>query len=309
MKKPAPKLQFDPPAEPVFRATVEKPWRDFRKGQVNPYQRDTEAHARVAAHLLTWHPKHAEVAEALLPDGRVILLDGHTRLLLWETGKTPEPPIPLRVDQWLVADEKMAGELKLLYDNRHATNQPHDVMFGVTRALKLDFKSQVLGGERKFLGTIRLTEKFLNPSREDIVDALLPTVSRWVRELRLFDQAMPTWKKFNTALQTASLLLLRHYGDAVLPFLKAHQAGQGDKHGTKFSAQEAFGKRYEALRKDTSIWSGQRNEAIVRLAVSGYLEVEADKWFEEGVSNLRTLDERQFQKWLAKTREVSNDLH
>ena len=306
MEKPAQKLLFDPPQEPEFLDTVEMDWRDFDKGKTNTMQRDTEAHARVATHLLKWHPKQAEAAQALLPDGTEIKLDAHTRCLIWSTGKAPPPPIPLRVDRWRVADEKMAGELKLIYDNRHATNQAHDVLFGMLRHLDVEFKSHVLR-DNKFLGAIRVAENFLHPSREDIVDALLPAVQRWLRELRLFDSVMPTRKRFNTSLQAGSLLLLRRWGDAALPFLQAHQENLGDKQGTKFSAQNAFNTRYEELREQAAKRTKKpRDQEIVRLVIAAYLEVEADKWFEVGVTNLRMLPEKRFQAWLAEVREIGN---
>lgn len=308
MKKPVRKLLFDPPAEAYVQDIVEMDWREFDKAETNPMQRDTEAHARGATHLLHWDPRHREVELSILPDGRVIKNDGHTRCYMWRTGMAPEPPVPLQVTRRRVADEEMAGKEKLKIDNRHATNQPHHVLYGALRSLEVEFKSKVLG-DRRFLGAIRVAENFLNPGHEDIVDDLQPAVSRWLRELRLFDSVMPTRKRFNTSLQAASLLIIRHWGDAVLPFLQAHQDERADQHGTKLSAQASFSKRYEKLRADAAKhWSRARDQEMVRLAVSAYIAVEADRWFEVGVSGLSILPEPQFQKWLAKTRAMSNGL-
>lgn len=293
---------------PEQLAAAEMGWKDFASHPANPQQRNTEAHARAATHLLHWHPRQALVALAFLPDGSSCKLDGHTRAYMWLNGMAAPPPVPLKVECWLVDSLEMAGALKQTYDNRHAANLPHDVLYGVLRQLGVDFQSEVLR-DRKFLGAIRLAQSYLNPKPGDVVDDLLPVVVSWLHELRLFDGVLPTKTRFNTAMQGSALLLLRRYGDAALPFLQRHQGKIGEKHGKDYSAQEAFNRRFDILRREASKnFSVRRNAVIVRTALAGFLAAERDQWFVEGKPGLRMMPEREFQSWLAETRTIASSV-
>jgi hypothetical protein len=111
----------------------------------NPRQRDTERHARkaVKGHLSTLSPTHRYVAIATINGMPVCKEDGHTRALLWKTGRL-ERPKSVTAICYEVESIQQAASLYTHFDNVAAVEGCSDRMFGACRESSLVLTSPLL---------------------------------------------------------------------------------------------------------------------------------------------------------------------
>jgi hypothetical protein len=101
----------------------------------NPRQRNTAMHLKKAQrYLSTPSPAQAVVHVAVLPDRRMVKLDGHTRALLWEQNPEQAPDCVTAI-LYDVNDENDAVELYTHFDNSLAAETTRDQWTGAFREI------------------------------------------------------------------------------------------------------------------------------------------------------------------------------
>jgi len=194
-----------------------KQWAAVRD---NPIQRDTERHAAKAerAHLKDFAAPQSRVAAAKLPNGTLIKLDGHTRSLLWSTGKL-RAPAELQVDIYDVPDEEAAERLYWCFDAPGAAESADDRIAGAYRRAGFSPVSSVL-----MRGGVTSALRLIDP-RTNVYDL----VGMWLPELQAVDALDAAPNTMPAVLLCAALLTLRIHGAQAADFWRLVIASGGSR--------------------------------------------------------------------------------
>lgn len=209
--------------------------------QSNRRQRDTELHARKAKHLQEYDPVHRFVSMAVLPDGRRVKLDGHTRAYVWTTGGVAGPETVI-VDVYACDSEDITETLYSKFDSQSAVETGADKVAGAARRHGLAFETGMLKAGRYGSAIKRLyiySTKSWNAAWGDH-DFVYDAVGFYARELRLLDTVGATPKAFPSGIIMAALATLRRRGEAGLPFWREYAAGGGTKTGFRMCGIQAL---------------------------------------------------------------------
>jgi len=215
--------------------------------QDNPIQRNTAEHAKKAirGHLRTASPTHALVAAALLPDGTLVKLDGHTRSALWQDGRL-EAPTTLQVVVQSVPSMAGAMELYKQFDNPGATETAGDRLSGAFRLHGLVAKNRLLthGGITSALNII------------DQAKPVYEMVGEWKDELALLDELDASPTAMPSTLICAALLTLRKHGTKALDIWRLYAAGGGTRIDGKSCGVDELTRIVADLRARKQLASG-----------------------------------------------------
>lgn len=222
-------------------------WADV---QDNPIQRNTAEHAKKAirGHLRTASPTHALVAAALLPDGTLVKLDGHTRSALWQDGRL-EAPASLQVVVHSVPSMAGAMEFYKQFDNPGATENAGDRLSGAFRLHGLVAKNRLLtqGGITSALNII------------DQARPVYEMVGEWKDELALLDEVDASPTAMPSTLICAALLTLRKHGTKALDFWRLYAAGGGTRIDGKSCGVDELTRIVADLRARKQLATGGAN--------------------------------------------------
>lgn len=212
----------------------------------NPKQRDTEARARKAlkAHLKQAAAPHANVAAAILTDGTMYKLDGHTRCYLWSSGEL-DAPAHVRVDVYPATSVVEVMQLYDMFDNPSAVESASDRVSGAFRYHKIKPVSSLLkyGGITSALGVIEGKAKI------DAVEA----VGKWREELILLDEAMLNKERMPSALIAAALVGVSLHGVETLEFWKLFCADEGKRSGGASDGVDALSRLIGRRRAEKTL--------------------------------------------------------
>lgn len=117
------------------------PWKLFKTFDVCPFQRNTEAHADVAAHLSEASALHSSVMATRLPDGRINILDAHTRTYKQTIGELAHADVLM----CLVVHCNDLADVKSFYDqvdNLTAAERQKEKQYGLFRSQSFKPQSQ-----------------------------------------------------------------------------------------------------------------------------------------------------------------------
>jgi hypothetical protein len=188
--------------------------------QDNPIQRDTEAHASKAirTHLNKYSPTHAAVAAAVLPSGEMYKLDGHTRSLLWSSGKLEAPGI-LTVAIYQAKDIEEVQSLYKCFDSASACENSKDKLAGAFRLHGIAAQSGLLrhGGLTTALSIITQSKN------------IYENVLAWRSEIELLDELGFANNAFPTGLLVAALMAARKHGRKSLEFWRLYAQNAGTR--------------------------------------------------------------------------------
>jgi len=222
-------------------------WADV---QDNPIQRNTAEHAKKAirGHLRNASPTHSLVAAALLPDGAMVKLDGHTRSALWQDGRL-EAPKTVYVAVHSVQGMAHAMELYKQFDNPAATENAGDRLNGALRLHALAAKNRLLtqGGITSALGMIDQTK------------SVYKMVGEWKDELELLDELSASPAAMPSTLICAALLTLRKHGAKALDFWRLYAAGGGTRIDGKSCGVDELTRIVADLRARKQLATGSAN--------------------------------------------------
>lgn len=269
--------------------------------QDNPRQRNTEAHAKKAKHLHKLHPTHAEVHIGILPDGSTYKLDGHTRDLLWRTGKVSAPQM-LNVHTWHCTSLQDACDLYGTFDNQAAAETSTDRVSGAVRENQVAFSSGLMRSGR-YVSALRVVHGMLYQGPASEYDM----IKKWKLELLLLDACAPANDKFLSGVIVAALLTFACHGGKAQDFWTRYARGDGVKVGDVRDGVQALQDRIVRLRLNKSIAGAGALKEIIGVSLSGY-ERHFDGLELEG--GLKTLRDNAVSAWVMfakKNKEVRRD--
>lgn len=188
----------------------------------NPIQRNTEVHAKKALrnHLKSSSPIQAKVSAAELPDGTLIKLDGHTRSLLWETGRLERPDV-VYCDVYHVQNLEMAKLLYSHFDNPIAAENAIDRLSGALRDANIVLKSPYL--MNGLSSALRVLEGGKSAGH------IYGSVLLWKREIEMLDSLCLKSQGANSGRILGCLALLRKRNLKAINFILAVDADGGTK--------------------------------------------------------------------------------
>lgn len=222
-------------------------------------QRDTEAHAaKIEPHMRTFLSPHREVQAARLPDGSMVKLNGHSRDLLWRSGRIPAPDT-LVVTVHMVEDLAQARQLYWAYDNASAVETSTDKVFGACRRLGMEFTSAYCK-EMRFSAA-------LTPITPSHIKDKGARTEYWQEELKVLDRLGVKRAVFINPVTSIFLHTTRHYGDTSLVFWITFAERGGVKDEAGYCAIEALGAWLDARKK--SGWGNGTSQKQIRNVVLG----------------------------------------
>lgn len=238
----------------------------------NPIQRDTVVHAEKAkkAHLRTYSPTHASVAAAVLPGGRLVKLDGHTRALLWSQNHLERPPY-VEASIYLVKNMDEAKELYTHFDSKEQTETFSDMKFGAFRDAGIDAWSGLVKRQNNASVFRKLAPKGAT---------IYQIIYGWRREILLLDSVGFSKNSLKAGGILGSLVLLRCCQvDSVIRFLQDIQKNAGTKTRDGMDSVQMFraiNDRVGTGHSEDQIWTmAGRMVALYRTYSSGRRYVSA----------------------------------
>lgn len=202
----------------------------------NPIQCNTSDNAKrwLIQRDRKYRPTHRLLHVGVLPNGMCYLLDGHTRIFMWQHDMLDLPP-DMCVDMDIIgcADMKEIEERYREFDNIDAAKDSKDYLASAYNKFGLNPKSALIQ-TRSIGSALKMAYLFYTSGiaagqyvNIDILDAY----SEFDKEVRLFDSIRPTKDKFITPITAAALISIRRYGVYILDdFWKPYQndAGRSD---------------------------------------------------------------------------------
>ncbi len=186
----------------------------------NPIQRDTQKRAEKAArgHLRNASTSQAVVHAAVLVDGRLVKLDGHTRAHLWSEGllKPPESVHVVLHEGCTIGD---AIELYKQFDSAAACENATDRFSGALRLHGISAGSSAI-----LKGGVTSALRVINSTR-----SIYDLVGDWKLELQMIDELGASNEVFPSPVICAALLTLRKHGRKALEFWRLYAAGLGTR--------------------------------------------------------------------------------
>jgi hypothetical protein len=238
--------------------------------QDNPIQRDTELHAKKAilGHLKQDSATHARVAAAILPNGEMYKLDGHTRSYLWSIGKLT-PPKAVLVDVYHVETIADVIETYKHFDNSSAAENATDRLRGALKLHGINAKSGVI-----LYAGLTTALSFIYVKKSKCFDVIEP-IGNFKKEIMLIDSLGLTYKQMTAGVLAAMILSVRIYGEQAIPFFVAYHNNEGVKNGNHRDAVQALVESM-AIARASKTMQGWANSMTVMgktlSAVQAYLE-------------------------------------
>lgn len=246
---------------------------DFCAIPDNPRQRDTERHAKKAVkdHLKEAAEIHKYVEVAVLPNGEMIKLDGHTRAYLWQLGKLATPP-------FVVAKLRAAKDIKdvmkmyMEYDAQGAVESNSDRVAGALRQTNTQFESALLKSG-KFISALSLAKHGFVDSKFAAGEGMYDLIEEFRDELLKLDGINPVGDRFVSGVLAAALITVRKYGDAALEFWVRYNCDMGEKIGKEKCAVQALSDLLQMRRA-----AGTLSARVHVVDMCGRAMAACDKW-------------------------------
>jgi hypothetical protein len=240
----------------------------------HPKQRNVHLHARKAmrSHLKKYHPKHADVTIAVMPDYRVYKVDGHTRCYLWDTGQLT-PPKFLRADLWLCWDLEQLNELYDNFDASTAAETKPEKLSGAIRYVGIDLQSGLLT-RYQWVNALQQSYQLISGKINQVDN--IKAVKFFKPEIELLDSINPSGNYFVSPIIGGALFTFARYGDRALDFWEAFNEDMGCKSGEKRDGVQLLHERLANERK--TLLTGRANfDRGVGLCVRAYRNYQAGK--------------------------------
>lgn len=264
----------------------------------NPIQRNTEAHARRAKHLLNPSPFHRFVDMAVLPDGRRFKIDGHTRSFLWQRRLIPLPETVV-VDCWNVPD---VTTVELLYghrDNPAAAETATEQLTGAIRLYGLEFQTSFLRAGQFGSGLKRAYFHVVGggPSIQQWRELPLTfaAIEMFKQELLWLDNLNPPQRRFPSGIITGFLVTMRRAGEAGIEFWELFAQDKGSKLDGRMDAVQALTEEMLGQNPNKSHLKQTQDTYYVR-SISAFLGWRDNASYARGLRNMKPETARQFAR-------------
>jgi hypothetical protein len=170
-----------------------------------------DAKKAILGHLKQDSATHARVAAAILPNGEMYKLDGHTRSYLWSIGKLT-PPKAVLVDVYHVETIADVIETYKHFDNSSAAENATDRLRGALKLHGINAKSGVI-----LYAGLTTALSFIYVKKSKCFDVIEP-IGNFKKEIMLIDSLGLTYKQMTAGVLAAMILSVRIYGEQALPF-------------------------------------------------------------------------------------------
>ena len=251
-------------------------WYDLPDSSV---QRDTQKHAtsshRPGGHLSKAHESHNVVAAAIIPNGKMSKLDGHSRTFLWENEWLPAPK-KVTVMLHEVATKQAAIDLYYHFDNQAATETKRDKLFGSFRRYQFDPTHGHMFNNCGLMSSIEYTV-FPNKWADLRNIPFTELVKPWIPTLRILDSGEYTnHTLFRSAMMLACLMVIRRDGEAALPWIQGYHDDVGRKSSVTCDGIFAARDLYQLMQIEAAHRGGRRVHGLY----TPYFLKCYDNWFE-----------------------------
>lgn len=207
---------------------------DFLQIERNPHQRCERLRTN-KLHLRKLVPAHSGVDIAIMPDGSLYKLNGHTRAFMWGKNKLERPKY-LVVNVYSCETLDQVTDYYEHFDNNAAAKKGADTMQSGAHKAGVEFKTSWLkAGKYASMLSLACTHAGISLKMTPKIDL----VGKFKRELVLFD-AIPDLKRdnFKIGFGAGALLALRKHGASAVDFIDAFNKGLGVNHrGQKNAVQ------------------------------------------------------------------------
>jgi hypothetical protein len=250
-----------------------------------PRQRDIKARIATATHLDVFEPIHAEVAMAVLPDGRRFKLDGHTRAAKWAMNPA-QAPVQVSATVYLCDSLEVIKTLYTRMDNKVTVETARQQVSGLARYQAIGFRSRMMesgsyGNALKALYAYARAPKPRGMTDEIFLDQ---AIAAYRNELILLDTIMPTSTVFVAGTTMAALSTLSARGESALVFWRKFQAREGVKSGTAMDPVQALLEATLAARPTTpGRYKETAQHTLFKRAVTAFCGWERKEVYIKGV--------------------------
>ncbi|MCW5697331.1 MAG: hypothetical protein KIS96_11450 [Bauldia sp.] len=216
---------------------------------------------------------HRRVAVGVLPSGKMIKIDGHTRAFVWAGGLAQGVPTPLVLDAdvYKLRDREAAVELYTRFDSRVAVETAQDQLFGAAREADLHFESPMLRAGRYGNALKHLYQVLFGVWGERHSDARFTyrVVDYFKPELLRFDAAKPVHSDYTGIIIAGAILTFMRHGDDALEFWGRYGRNEGIKDRGSCDGVQAVRNLLSYVRVEKKHGSSHFEEILGR-TVNGY---------------------------------------
>lgn len=239
--------------------------------QRNPHQRCERLRVN-KAHLKELEFSHWSVEMAVLPDGQLFKLNGHTRAYMWLKELSERPPY---VNATVISVNSI-DDVKRLYEHYDSTTSVKlspDVVQSAFHAHDITPQTRWIK-EGKIASMLNDACETAKVNKRNI--SLMGRVGLFKDEIVLFDSLIDVRKSmFPIGFGAGALIALRLYGSKVLPFLQSFNDQMGrDDYGRKDSVKTLL--EYLAEKKAAKQMAGKENnkeqQAFTLACIDRYLK-------------------------------------
>jgi hypothetical protein len=221
-----------------YSHTEMMPTRQWLAIPDNPQQRDVKVRIAKgrATHLYRLDPAHKKVVVGLLPFGRMVKIEGHTRAFVWDNGMlhSGEVPESVVVEFWRCKDLQAAKDLYDKFDNPVTEENGSDRVNGAANDAGINFESAIMkDGEistaLRELWSYIFAKKVKRDEKQSVISKAFMLFKQ---ELQLLDNVITSRKKFPQPVIMAAIITLRA-DPASIAFWKKY----ADGHAFKFEGE------------------------------------------------------------------------
>ena len=182
---------------------------------------------------------HLQVNAAVLPDGKLVKLDGHTRARLWELRPAIALEKVLVTALYPVDTLEEAALLYPFFDNKAAVDTASDDLSSAYRSVNFVPQSLLL---RSYRGTwaIKAATAAMMGRHSNVNIDIFKAVPLWLDQLRALDALNPTPQYFSNGIIAAALVTILRRGQPGFEALDRYQNDAGLKTAEAMDGVEAL---------------------------------------------------------------------
>lgn len=251
-------------------------------------QRNTELHALKAekSHLKNASITHSKVSAAMLPNGSLVKLDGHTRALLWAGGRLTPPENGVLVDVYQCNSASHVNQIYKEFDNAKAAETAKDKLYGALSLNNIPMNSILIrrGGVIEAIKICRVDAYVANAEREEIYTSIKP----FSAALRLIDAEHFHKSLMPGGILACLLLTVMTDGEEAFVFWRKYNNDEGiksekGKDGPQALTEYLLKRRIEGARQ-----VGPRGASLMRAALATYLSYKRGHWYKAGIKQVNS---------------------
>jgi hypothetical protein len=268
----------------------------------NPRQRDTELRLNAALkYLAEYKPPHAQVSMAILPNGDLIKLDGHTRDLAWHLELIPIPAL-LHVTIYPAATMGEVLELYGMFDNAAASERGRDIAQGALNYNGIQLQTPMLRNGRMGSAALRLFlqigdhKNYYSGNPRDY-HTMFAAIEYFSAEIIALDGIGVGPMMFPPGIQMAAILTIQRDRVEALVFWRLYAEQRGTKNAESMDAVQAL---IESVMRSKSTRVTNTVQDLFSKGISAFQSFQAKNRYAIGGCGVRGLQKRSLTKYLER---------